>query len=92
MLDTVVLTIPKELFSILNHNKFSPSTEYFFKSPYYHLGSRSNFSCYQNPTKVGKGKLEYTTNGKQKYIGNGKQKYTIKGKQKYIGKGKQKSH
>jgi hypothetical protein len=51
MIDTVVLTISEESFSIFNHNKFNPSTENLFNPNYYRLGSRSNFSCVQNPTK-----------------------------------------
>jgi hypothetical protein len=51
MIDTIVLTIPKSKYIILDHNKFSPSTKGLFEPPYYSLGSRSNFSCKQNPTK-----------------------------------------
>jgi len=51
MIDTVVLTIPKNKYIILDHDKFSPPTRGFFEKPYYRLGSRSNFKCVQNPTK-----------------------------------------
>lgn len=51
MIDTVVITIPENSFSIINHNKFSPSTINLFQANYYRLGRRSNFSCIQNPTK-----------------------------------------
>jgi len=51
MIDTVVLTIPRSKYTILDHNRFSPSTKGLFEPPYYSLGSRSNFSCKQNPTK-----------------------------------------
>jgi len=51
MIDTIVLTIPKSKYIILDHNKFSPSTKGLFELPYYPLGSRSNFKCVQNPTK-----------------------------------------
>jgi len=51
MIDTVVLTISEESFSISDHKKFNPSTENLFNPNYYRLGSRSNFSCVQNPTK-----------------------------------------
>ncbi|MCL4386307.1 MAG: hypothetical protein M1326_08360 [Cyanobacteria bacterium] len=51
MIDTIVLTIPRDKYIILDHNKFSPSTKGFFESPYYTLGSKSNFSCKQNPNK-----------------------------------------
>ena len=52
MIDTVVLIIPEESFSISDHNKFNPSTINLFQPSYYRLGSRSNFSCVQNPTKT----------------------------------------
>lgn len=52
MIDTIVLTIPKDKYIILDHDKFNPSTRGLFESPYYRLGSRSNFSCKQNPTKT----------------------------------------
>ena len=51
MIDTIVLMLsyPKQ-FSIADHKRFSPSTIGLFQSPYYTLGGRGNFSCYQNPT------------------------------------------
>lgn len=52
MIDTIVLTIPRDKYIIVDHNKFSPSTKGFFERPYYMLGSKSNFSCKQNPTKT----------------------------------------
>ena len=52
MIDTIVLTIPEDKYTILDHDKFSPSTKGLFESPYYRLGSRSNFNCKQNPTKT----------------------------------------
>lgn len=52
MIDTIVLTIPKDKYTVLDHDKFSPSTKGLFESPYYRLGSRSNFNCKQNPTKT----------------------------------------
>lgn len=48
MIDTIVLTIPKDKYIILDHEKFSPSTKGLFESPYYSLDSRSNFTCKQN--------------------------------------------
>jgi len=51
MIDTIVLTIPKDKYIILDHDKFNPSTKGLYESPYYRLGSRSNFACKQNPTK-----------------------------------------
>jgi len=52
MIDTIVLKILESNYTVLDHNKFSPSTRGLFESPYYRLGSRSNFSCKQNPTKA----------------------------------------
>lgn len=51
MIDTIVLTIPRSKYIILDHNRFEPSTKGLFEPPYYSLGARSNFSCKQNPTK-----------------------------------------
>ncbi len=50
MIDTIVLTLQPNNFSILDHSKFSPSTIGLFQAPYYKLGCRSNFKCVQNPT------------------------------------------
>jgi len=52
MIDTIALTIPKESFSISDHNKFNPSTSNLFNPNFYRLGSRSYFFCVQNPTKI----------------------------------------
>lgn len=52
MIDTIVLMLRHpDQFSIADHEKFSPSTKGIFHAPYYSLGGRGNFSCYQNPTK-----------------------------------------
>ena len=51
MIDTIVLSIPQDTFSIRDHNRFNPSTENLYNSSFYRLGSRSHFSCVQNPTK-----------------------------------------
>ncbi len=51
MIDTIVLTLRKDTFSILDHNRFSPSTEGLYNpSSYYRLGGRANLICKQNPT------------------------------------------
>lgn len=50
MIDTIVLMLRDGDFSIAEHDKFSPSTIGLFRPPYYTLGGRGNFSCYQNPT------------------------------------------
>jgi len=51
MIDTIVLTLNENHFKIVEHNKFSPSTEgLYFRSGYYKLGGRANLSCVQNPT------------------------------------------
>lgn len=52
MIDTIVLTLKQGMFTILDHDKFSPSTKglYDATAGYYRLGSRSNITCKQNPT------------------------------------------
>ena len=52
MLDTIVITMNESQFSITDYERFSPSAVGLFKPPYYRLGSRGNFSCYNNPTKT----------------------------------------
>lgn len=62
MIDTMVLTIPRSKYIILDHEKFSPSTKGLFESPYYRLGSRSNFTCkqYFNSIKASKNRIYNT--------------------------------
>ncbi len=51
MIDTIVLTLKQGMFTILQHDYFSPSTEGLYKqADYYRLGGRSNMVCKQNPT------------------------------------------
>jgi len=51
MLDTIVLTLKSGMFTILDHDKFSPSTKGLYDpTGYYRLGGRSNITCKQNPT------------------------------------------
>lgn len=50
MIDTIVLMIQPNDFSISDHSRFSPSTKGLFEPPYITLGGRGNFSCVQNPT------------------------------------------
>lgn len=52
MLDTVVITMNESQFQLTDYERFSPSAVGLFKPPYYRLGARGNFSCYQNPTKT----------------------------------------
>ncbi|MDD5237346.1 MAG: hypothetical protein PHU96_00080 [Candidatus Omnitrophica bacterium] len=51
MIDTIVLTLEPDLFAITDHDKFDPSTKGLFEAPYYRLGRRANFACFQNPSK-----------------------------------------
>jgi len=53
MIDTIVLVLNTGMFTILDHDKFSPSTKGLYSSTdgYYRLGGRSNFTCKQNPTR-----------------------------------------
>lgn len=51
MIDTIVLILKQNMFTITDHTKFSPSTEGLYNpSGYYRLGGRSNMVCKQNPT------------------------------------------
>ena len=51
MIDTIVLTLKTGMFTIIDHDKFSPSTKGLYDpAGYYRLGGRSNFTCKQNPT------------------------------------------
>ena len=52
MIDTIVLTLKMGMFTILDHDNFSPSTRglYDATAGYYRLGGRSNITCKQNPT------------------------------------------
>ncbi len=50
MIDTIVLTLGPEQFSISDNNRFTPSTIGLFQAPFYNLGHRCNFKCIQNPT------------------------------------------
>lgn len=51
MIDTIVLTLKQNMFTIIDHDKFSPSTVGLYdKENYYRLGGRSNIVCKQNPT------------------------------------------
>lgn len=51
MIDTIVLTLRQDMFVVLDHDKFSPSTRGLYdQTEYYRLGGRSNMVCKQNPT------------------------------------------
>jgi hypothetical protein len=52
MLDTIVLSLNQTEFEIADMQKFSPSAQGLYAPPFYALGARGNFSCYQNPTKT----------------------------------------
>jgi hypothetical protein len=49
MLDTVILTLDRRHFEVLLSELFSPSAKGLLTPPYYSLGSRGIFACYQNP-------------------------------------------
>ena len=52
MIDTIVLTLRQNMFTIIDHDKFSPSTKGLYdQTDYYRLGGRSNMVCKQNPTQ-----------------------------------------
>ena len=53
MIDTIVLTLDEDSFKIVEHDKFSPSTEGLYSpTGYYRLGGRANLTCVQNPTST----------------------------------------
>lgn len=51
MIDTIVLSLPKEKFKILDYNAFSPSASGLFDFPYMSMGSKGFVKCVQNPPK-----------------------------------------
>lgn len=51
MLDTIALSLNQKEFEITDMARFSPSAQGLYAPPFYALGARGNFSCYQNPTK-----------------------------------------
>src|SRR5581483_9504598 len=50
MIDTIALTLNEGMFTVLAHDKFSPSTRGLYSQPFYTLGGRGTFQCVQNPT------------------------------------------
>lgn len=52
MLDTIALSLNHTEFNVMEPSAFSPSASGLLHPPYYPLGARGNFSCYQNPTKT----------------------------------------
>jgi len=52
MIDTVVLTIQQKDFKIINHNRFSPSTENLFVPPFIKVTGNAPFKAVNNPTKA----------------------------------------
>ncbi|MBN1915876.1 hypothetical protein JW796_02675 [Candidatus Dojkabacteria bacterium] len=54
MIDTISLTIEEKDFKILDHNKFSPSTENLFVPPFIKVTARAPFKATNNPTKADK--------------------------------------
>jgi len=52
MLDTIVLTLPRDDFVVTDYDRFSPSARHLFCSPFVALKGKGNFRCVQNPSKV----------------------------------------
>jgi hypothetical protein len=52
MLDTIVLTLDQQQFEVRDPDRFSPSAEGLLVPPYYRLGARGHFACFQNPTRA----------------------------------------
>jgi len=51
MIDTIVLTLKKSMFTITDHNRFEPSSKGLYDDSY-GLGSRSYSTCKQNPSST----------------------------------------
>lgn len=51
MVDTVSLMLNERDFRIIDHNRFSPSTENLFVYPYIKVTGKSPFKAHNNPTK-----------------------------------------
>lgn len=51
MIDTIVLTLKRNMFTIKQPDRFSPSAGALLNAGY-RLGGRANMSCYQNPTHL----------------------------------------
>jgi hypothetical protein len=52
MLDTIVLTLDRQQFEVREPERFAPSAEGLLVPPYYRLGARGHFACFQNPTRA----------------------------------------
>lgn len=51
MIDTIVLTLKRNMFTILEPDRFNPSASVLLNTAY-HFGGRANTRCYQNPTPM----------------------------------------
>lgn len=75
MLDTIALSLNQTEFEITDMAKFSPSAQGLYALPFYGLGARANFSCYQNPTKselaAGNYKPRLTLTKRKSHAGTG---------------------
>src|SRR5260370_11862023 len=52
MLDTIALTLDQQQFEVREPGRFTPSAEGLLVPPYYRLGARGHFACFQNPTRA----------------------------------------
>jgi len=52
MLDTIVLTLARSYFEIIEPERFSPSANVLLLPPHCSVGSRGKFTCVQNPTRA----------------------------------------
>lgn len=50
MIDTIVLTLTQDMFTVVEPDRFSPSARGLLDRSY-RLGGRANMRCFQNPTK-----------------------------------------
>lgn len=59
MIDTVVMHIPENEFSIYLPSKFTPSTKGLFEPPFYSFGRAHYIKCTFNPTRTDRTKYTY---------------------------------
>jgi hypothetical protein len=52
MLDTIALTLEQQQFEVREPERFTPSAVGLLVPPYYRLGARGHFACFQNPTRA----------------------------------------
>lgn len=59
MVDTIAIILHEKQFTIMNHDRFSPSTYNLYNPPYIRVNGRSSFKAVNNPTLEDKQKYGY---------------------------------